>query len=341
MRTWVAVFAISLLPLLAGCWKQSTLPSLFSKTNILPTLYTITGTKDCKITPLTGGLSDSTIYKVENKDKQWVVRFIGHRSMEDKLREINAQSIASQEGWGPLLYASDSDQGWIIMDYIKPTLLSASDRMNEETYIKLGRCLQKIHTGPAFFSGKPIVQEIEELLSKLQQTNKIPRSINYKVLKEIIASVKKNYPRTIAPTHRDLNPNNIIFSDNKIFVIDFENAAQDDPFYDLATIGIFYIFHPYHEKIFLNSYFNRDYTLQEYAYYQEMKQLAFLFYGFNFLDFIPEKVIQTTSVTVQPIAQLLEDLGRGVINIADPIDQLKIAVSMLQEAINLYENVTN
>lgn len=344
MKRWILCpSVIFLLALLIGCWKQPpTLPSLFLNTNILPTLYEITGTKEFTIDPLTGGLSDSTLYKVARKDKQWVVRFIGHRSMKDKLREINAQSIASQEGWGPALYASDSNQGWIIMQYIKSTPLTAADRMNEETYIKLGTCLQKIHTGPAFSAGKSIVQEIEELLNKLQQQNKLPQSINYELLKSIITSIKKNYPRVMAPTHRDLNPNNIIFSDNQIFIIDFENAAQDDPFYDLATVGIFYIFHPYHEKIFLNSYFNRDYTPQEYAYYQEMKQLAFLFYGLNFLDFITPEIIQTTSVSTQPFAHMLEDLGRGAINIADPIDQLKLAVSMLQEAINLHKNnVTN
>jgi len=334
----VCIFTILLmLPILFICKiKKSTIPPLFFKTNIVPTLYALTNTRSLHITSLKGGLSDSTLYKIEGNDQSYVVRFMGHRSLQDKIREIDAQTIASQEGWAPPLYAADTDEGWIIMKYIKPHSLTQADRMDEETYKKLGTVLQKIHSSPAFLPGKSILAEIEELLVKLQQENKIPLLIDSYVLKNILESVKNNYQRMITPTHRDLNPNNILFSDNQIFIIDFENAAQDDPFYDLATIGIFYIFHPYHEKLFLHAYFDRDPTMQEYSYYEAMKQVALLFYGLNFLEKVPQAIIREVTVTPEPFAKLLEDVAQGKVNIADHTDQLKLGVSILQEAINQY-----
>ena len=196
-----------------GYVKKTSIPSIFYKTNVLPTVYAVMGTNEFLITPLKGGLSESTLYKVDSEDKSCVIRFIGHRSRKDKLREIDAQTIASQEGWGPTLYASDINEGWIIMEYIKQIPLTAADRMNDEMYIALGKCLQHIHTGPKFLTGKPILKEIEELLEKLQREDKIPQSIDYVILENLLESIKKNYPLILTPTHRDLNPNNIIFSD--------------------------------------------------------------------------------------------------------------------------------
>ena len=334
------VSTIAIITILTWQAKNAVIPSALSKTNALQVVYRLTGdTKDFKITPLKGGLSESTLYKVDSDNKSYVIRLIGHRSMEDKQREINAQAIASQEGWGPILYAADINEGWIIMDYIKPTILHQADRRNEALYIALGKRLQQIHTGPKFLSGKPILNEIEELLNRLNQQNKIPKSINYAVLKEILESIKKNHSTILAPIHRDLNPNNIIFSDNQPFIIDFENAAQDDPFYDLGTIGIFYIMHPYHETIFLNAYFDRDPTQQEYKHYQTMKQAALLFYGLNFLDFVPQEIVHNISVPTESIERMLQDVANGTIDIANNIDQLKLAVSILQEAINQYRGL--
>lgn len=320
--------------------KKSSIPPKISQSHALRDLYRLAGTKDLTITPLKGGLSESTLYKVDSRNESFVIRFIGHRSMNDRLREINAQMIASKEGWSPTVYTSDINEGWIIMNYIKPKNLTAADRENEKTYEALGKLLQRIHTSTDFLPGKSILTEIEELMNNAHNQGKIPSSIDYNILKDIIESVKKTYPRMLTPTHRDLNPNNILFSDYTIFIIDFENAAQDDPFYDLATVGIFYLFNPYHEAAFLNAYFNRAPTSQEYAYYQEMKQLALLFYGFNFLDFVPQKMIQSTSVTIKPFVEMLQDVGSGGLNLADHADQLKFAISILQEAINQYKRKT-
>ncbi|HEX4068729.1 MAG TPA: phosphotransferase [Candidatus Babeliales bacterium] len=238
----VSVFLIGIVALLTWHVRRFAIPSVLSKTAALETLYTLAGTKDLKITSLKGG-SEATLYKVDSKDKSYVIRLIEHRSLAQKEREINAQKIASDGGWSPQLYASDVDEGWIIMEYIQPTSLTQADRMNDSLYISLGKVLQKMHTGPDFLlsSSSPIINRIEEQLEQLYKEHKIPQSIHYETLKNIFNSVKKNHSTIIAPTHRDLNPNNIIFSGHQPFIIDFEDAAQDDPFFDLGTIGAFFI----------------------------------------------------------------------------------------------------
>jgi thiamine kinase-like enzyme len=335
----VLVFIVLLMVSVFCIWhlKKSSIPSLFSQADVLSNLYALVGTKDIKITPLKGGMSGSELYKVDANDQHYVVRFMQHRSMESKKREIAVQTIASQEGWGPHLYASDSNERWIIMEYIKPIPLTQADRMNDELYTTLGKSLRKIHTGPDFPSVRDKVKEVEEKLDDVRKEDKIPQSINYELLKNIIDSVVKNRSNVITPTHRDLNPNNIIFSGDRLYIIDFEDAAQDDPFYDLGTVGLFFITNLHHEEIFLNAYFNRAPTQQELIHYYQMKQIALLSSGLGFLKRLPQEVVKNVVVAVEPFEKLLQEYNQGTLDISTHVNQLKVAISMLQEAINQYQ----
>lgn len=334
----LVVFVSVLVLVVLFTWdvRKSSIPSILLKTHALEMIYTLADTKDVDITSLKGGMSASVLYRVASKDKSYVIRFIQHRSIAGRQREINAQTIASENGWGPKLYASDVDEGWIIMEYIKPTSLTEADRMDDEIYKALGQSLRKIHTGPSFEIERDVVKDTGDRLERLHKKDKIPAVINYEILKNIIDLVQKNHSKALAPTHRDLNPNNIIFSGHRPFIIDLEDAAQDDPFYDLGTVGIYHIFDAHHEEIFLRAYFNRPPTQQEYERYQNMKQVAGIRCGLSFLEAAPQEIIKNVSIEVEPVTKLMQDFYNGIIDVTNPVDQLKIAVGFLQEAINQY-----
>lgn len=287
------------------------------------------------ITPLTGGLSGTSLFKIDLKNKSYVFRILrSSLSIEEKIQQVNAQSIASEKGWGPKLYTSDIEDGWILMQYLHTTPLTDEYRANDEMYIQLAKLLQKIQTGPPFLEGESRFTKIEKLLEELNNKGKIPAIFDYTTLKNILLSTKKNYQSTITPTHRDLNPNNLIFIKNQFFAIDFDDACQDDPLYDVATIGIFYIFNPHHEEIFLNSYFQHTPTKNELAHYHRMKQLNFLFYSLIFLKILSKQNTQNISFAIEPYEKLLQKLGQGELDVSSPEGQLTLAVSFLQQAIN-------
>lgn len=334
----IFVFLIMVVISSAQQTKESFISPMLLQSHALQTLCVLEDTQDFKITPLSGGSSEAMVYKVDSDDKSYVIRFIQHCPMAARLREIDVQTIASEQGWGPKLYASNAHEGWVIMEYITPTPFIERYRMEDEIYRGLGRVLQKIHTGQEFSIVKNRLEEIGERLECAYKEGKIPQSISYKVLADIIDSAKK-YPRIVAPTHRDLNPNNIIFSNCQPFIIDFEEAAQDDPFYDLATVGILYIFDVHHEKVFLDIYFDRVPTQQEYVHYQTMKQVAWISTGLNFLDAVPQEMVKKGAVVAEPLNKLLQDFDDGVMTAAESINKLKVAVIMLQEAINSKNNI--
>jgi len=55
---------------------------------------------------------------------------------------------------------------------------------------------------------------------------------------EGVAPCLARYAET-APCHNDLNPNNVLEANERIFFVDWEVAGAGDPFLDLAQLGVF------------------------------------------------------------------------------------------------------
>jgi len=281
-----------------------------------------------KITPLKGGLSDSTLYKVSDGKNLYVIRSIAHRSEEDKIREIQAQKIASIQGYGPKLYGYDVDKGKIVMSF----LLDSKEKLDQTTKAsKLAHLLKSIHNGPKFCDHIPIREQIKNLLLKAK--THFNDSETSKFL-SIIAKLEKVKSFKKTATHGDLNPNNIIFSGGNFKVIDFEDAGQDDPFFDIATIIVFNFENTLYEQEFLKHYFGRNPSRKEIVHLNIMKKAVFLFYGFDLMLRVSTQTINK-NVRSMNFYKALEEFEKGYLSLANNEHLLILAKSMLNMALEL------
>ena len=60
---------------------------------------------------LAGGFSRAQLFTVTADSKKYVVRFLTHKSSEERSREIDFLQRASQEGYGPHVYFADPAKG--------------------------------------------------------------------------------------------------------------------------------------------------------------------------------------------------------------------------------------
>jgi len=141
-------------------------------------------------------------------------------------------------------------------------------------------------------------------------------------------------------THRDLNPNNIIMSGGTLLAIDFENAAQDDPYFDLATVGIFNLFTTQQEELFFNAYFGRAATPQEYAKYQDMKIAAYLFYGLSLIEKTPAARIDVVD-DAELFIDVYTKIGQGTYDLSNPEHRRIFGLSLLRQAIDTWRERVN
>jgi thiamine kinase-like enzyme len=276
--------------------------------------------------PLKGGLSGSNLYKVSDGTNSYVIRNIDNRSLEDRVIEIKAQQVASDAGYGPKLIAYDLDKGILLMEYLRPsTTAMLVDQLPE----KLATLLHQIHDGPTFCEGLSIVSQIANRFDQIKQ---YPSDIDHNRLIAEIAMLKKLKVQKKTATHRDLNPNNFIWQGDSFKVIDFENAAEDDPFFDVATVTLFYFHDESSREAFWEAYFKRKLTAEERNHLAQMRKAVCLFYGLELLYHIPEDVVRT-NVPLKPVMEVFMSFQAGTLSLYTTEGQFIFAKALLREAI--------
>jgi thiamine kinase-like enzyme len=276
--------------------------------------------------PLKGGLSGAAIDKVSDGKKTYVVRYFRDKGPVYITREIQAQKIASDGGYGPHVYAYDDKK--IIMSFLegsKETIDLATKAF------KMAELLKKIHNGPAFGERESLVHQGNRLLARV---TRYPKGVDKDTIISIVNKLVAFPIVNKLPIHGDLNPNNILLVNGEYKVIDFENAGQDDPLFDVATILIYNFANTPYESEFLRYYFGHTPSQEEIARLNVMKQAVLLDAGLTLLSRIQPDIIDQAG---DPVAfdELLNAYNQGKLSIEDPHNVVKVAQSMLKMVIDL------
>ena len=280
---------------------------------------------DSKIN-LKGGLSKSNLYKVSKDNKFYVVRNFEHRSTEDRIFEIHAQLVASNNSYGPKVYAYDVEQGRILMSFLE---INTNNLPHLKKAKKLAKLLLKIHNGPSFKDNASIFKQTQKLINK--KIKILPKKFSREELILILSGYRELPKSEKRPSHRDLNLNNILYTKNGYKLIDYENSGQDDPFFDIATIIIFNFYDSPGEKEFLQQYFKRKLTHGEITKLNTMKKIVFLYYGLSIIKKISAELVQKKVKNIS-FNEIMNSLNNNELSLENPNHLLIIAKSMLNEA---------
>lgn len=273
------------------------------------------------------GMSSPGLYKISVDGKAYVVRFSNtNRSMEDKERELHAMQIAAGYGLAPRIIYASIERGIIIMDYIE----SARHSLSEDRLRLLGAGLRKIHDGPAF-SQTASIFEIASYFESLMGEEKpsLVRKASL-VLDELQRELKDLLIEK--PCHNDLNPNNILYSDGKIYFIDWECAGQGDPYFDLASPIVLFGMNQDQENTVLHAYFGRKPLAEEFYKFQKMKSFTGIYYGFALVGISHsqgEEFISEAEIDSLPALQEMHGDGDKIF----PMGIQRFGLALLREAL--------
>jgi thiamine kinase-like enzyme len=135
------------------------------------------------------------------------------------------------------------------------------------------------------------------------------------------------------PCHNDLQPRNLIFLGDSFKAIDYEEASQGDPYYDIATVANGFCYQPEHELVLLKTYLGRAPSELELAKLYCMKRVAWIFWALAFLKMVPEQLSQYARTTVPSFIDFMRQMGSGAINLDNPEHKLKFAKVLINRAI--------
>ncbi|MDF2578214.1 MAG: hypothetical protein K0S74_1698 [Chlamydiales bacterium] len=294
------------------------------------------------IESLVGGLSSSWLYKVRCNSHTVVARITPPLPAEEQEdHQLICSELAAGIGLSPAIYFSGEINGFeiIIMDFVKQISLSFADWQEDDMLTMLANSLRSLHQGPKFPTGFDVFVQIKNNLFQISQYT-IPLFSHSLLLDNFNELKEQLQPQLLeAPCHQDLNLQNFLYDGKKVWMIDWEAAAQADPFIDLATICNFVLFDPYAQSRFLSKYFGRLPTQPELSKLILMRKVSFYFYG---TEFLKSALLEECHLSINelPVFKELYQQFLANLSIRDASDQWFIlGLTMLQCALGKQINM--
>lgn len=257
-------------------------------------------------TPLTGGFSGSKICKFRIGQKQYVLRlFRNDLPYLIKARQYKAAKYASELGIAPKTLYFDPDQKGFVRDFLYGDTVKKREFRSSFSNRRFAKLLKTLHTSTLPFPKAP--GPIDQFYKNIREgeKNQVPYPSNMELAKQTMEEIQGllyQFPVKEAPAHLDLNALNIMRSQGKYQLIDWENGGLSDPYFDLAMFPVFLRLEKDQEEEFLKEYFRNEPTEIQKARYELTKPVACLVRASNFLKGkeVPEKI------KTLPLEELLE-----------------------------------
>ena len=209
-----------------------------------------------------GGMTNNN-YKFTMNGENFVLRLAGAGTSEMIIRKnekINSK-LAYENGFDTEVIFFDDEIGMKISRFIENTeTLNGTTAKKEENMRQVANILKKLHTSGIKFENRfdifNLIIVYENLLKKYNGMN----FDDYASVREKVMNIKKYIPNLdIVETacHNDTVPENFVKNgEERMYLIDWEYSAMNDPMWDLAAYSLECEFTNDEEELFLNIYFN-------------------------------------------------------------------------------------
>ena len=200
------------------------------------------GSAQASLEPVSGGASGALVHRIDVEDGRRLLLRI--ETARDPFRNPHRSYVclqtAAAAGIAPAVHVADPDAGIVVMDFIDQ------------------RPITEHPGGPV-----GVLRELGELVARLQATSVFPPLVdNFAVvLAQMLAMIEGAgvfAPGVLAPvhdgferiraaypwhrdaqvsSHNDVNPFNVLFDGDRLWLIDWEIAFRNDPFADIACVA--------------------------------------------------------------------------------------------------------
>jgi thiamine kinase-like enzyme len=191
------------------------------------------------IRPLAGGITNRNfVVTVDGVD--WVARVPGERTELlgiDRANEMEAARRAADLGVGPPVLGELPDVRTLITQFVPgrhpdPALLA--DRIGDVVHQ-----LKRFHgSGP--LSGAFPIHRVVEWHARDAATHEVMPPSAYERLHQQSRRIERAFasaPTPLVPCHNDLLPANLLVTDDRVWLLDFEYAGMNDVFFDLGNLS--------------------------------------------------------------------------------------------------------
>mgnify|MGYP000501929294 FL=1 len=213
--------------------------------------------KIMNIQPLKKGMTNRS-FSFEVNSKRYIMRVPGEgtEKLINRKHEYDVyQAIKDENICDPVIYMNP-ENGYKITEYIHNAHACDSTDFND-----VSKCMNKLH---AFHDKKLKVNHTFEVFEELEKYESYWQGIpsiyrDYKTTKAHIYELKEfvdAQPKKWGLSHIDSVPDNFLFSDDELYLIDWEYAGMQDQHIDIAMFAIYSLYDREDVEKLIDAYFN-------------------------------------------------------------------------------------
>ncbi|WP_268926754.1 phosphotransferase [Neobacillus sedimentimangrovi] len=196
--------------------------------------------------------------------KKYVIRIPGNGTSEminRKEEKINSL-LASEYGFYADILYFDEETGTKIAEMIPGAVTLTEEMVQKPTFMKLtAGILKRLHQSDMPMENRfDVFEKMDQYEMLMYEANGQPFDGMDEVKAQVMA-LKKFYQKMdipLEPCHIDPAPQNIVMSEGKLYLLDWEYSGLNDPAWDIASHILESSLSPEEEKIFLVHYFDGE-----------------------------------------------------------------------------------
>ncbi len=193
-----------------------------------------------ELRPLPGGITNRN-FVATVRGAQFVIRLPGERTDLlgiDRSHEASAAARAAALGIGPALAGELPGAGTMITELVSgthPTQAQLVERLAEVVAL-----LRRFHGSGPLAASFPIHRVVERHARDAGKHGVPPPPLYERLRRQSlrIENAFSRAPQPAVPCHNDLLPANLLFAAERIWLLDYEYAGMNDPFFDLANLSV-------------------------------------------------------------------------------------------------------
>lgn len=190
------------------------------------------------VTPIAGGASGASPFRVEVGGRRYLVRVEGVPSPLRNPHQYAAQRIAAAAGIAPRIHHIDETNRVAVTDFIETRPLHTYPGGPRALLQSLGALLGRLQAAPAFPHFVVYPDIVARLFAHVRRTGLFAAGVldaHVERLERLRAAYAAGASCLVA-SHNDAIPSNILFDGERLWLIDWESAYRNDPLVDVATI---------------------------------------------------------------------------------------------------------
>jgi hypothetical protein len=193
--------------------------------------------------------------------------------------------------------------------------------------------LQRLHAAPVFPPLIDFPDGVAQLIARLQGLDLVDPAA--------LAPLLEIWPRlradcrwgedSLVASHNDPNPRNLIWHGQRLWLIDWEAAFQNDPLVDLAIVANYMAPGPGDDAALLEAYLGQPPTAARLGRLRSMRRLCRVYYGVILINTAMgwRPPAEARRLDVAPLHEISAEIAAGRVTLAAPHERFAYGAAML------------